>query len=225
MTTEKKRNIVIFGAGEIAQLAHYYFTHDSAYDVSAFTVDKDFRQGDTYCDLPLVDFESVEKQYPPSQYGMFVALSYRGLNSLRADKVKDARAKGYDLVSYISSHATVFPNVTIGDNCFLLEDNTVQPFVTIGENVTLWSGNHIGHHAKIGNHCFITSHVVISGGVTVGDYAFIGVNATLRDHITVAPKTLIGAGALVLFDTQEKEVYVGQKSKPAPMTSDQVKNI
>ena len=39
--------VVIFGAGDIARLAHYYFTHDSDHEVVAFTVDEEYRTGDT----------------------------------------------------------------------------------------------------------------------------------------------------------------------------------
>ncbi len=40
--------IVIFGTGDIAQLAHYYFTTDSPYEVVAFTVDKAFLTEDSF---------------------------------------------------------------------------------------------------------------------------------------------------------------------------------
>ena len=33
-----KKRLVIFGAGDIAQLAHFYFSTDSDYEVVAFTV-------------------------------------------------------------------------------------------------------------------------------------------------------------------------------------------
>ena len=36
------QDIVVFGTGDIAELAHFYFTHDSAYRVVAFTVDAAF---------------------------------------------------------------------------------------------------------------------------------------------------------------------------------------
>ncbi|MEM9023037.1 MAG: transferase, partial [Bacteroidota bacterium] len=48
--------LVLFGAGDIARLAHYYFTNDSEHEVVAFTVDRQYRNGDTMLDLPLVDF-------------------------------------------------------------------------------------------------------------------------------------------------------------------------
>jgi len=101
----------------------------------------------------------------------------------------------------------------VGDNCFILEDNTIQPFVRIGNNVTLWSGNHIGHDAIIEDHCFLTSHVVVSGFTRVGYNSFIGVNATLRNAITIAPETLIGAGAIIMKDTVAQGVYLPERAR------------
>src|SRR5215831_4869841 len=175
--------LVIFGAGDIARLAHFYFTRDSEHSVAAFTVDGSFRQTETFEGLPLVGFENVRETYPPSDHQMFVALSYSNMNRVRAEKYARAKAMGYTLASYVSSRCTWLTEHPPGDNCFVLEDNTVQPFVAIGSDVTLWSGNHIGHHSVIEDHCFISSHVVVSGRVRIGPYCFIGVNATLRNGV------------------------------------------
>ena len=35
-------HIVIFGAGEIAQIAHFYFKHDSDYEISASAVGTEY---------------------------------------------------------------------------------------------------------------------------------------------------------------------------------------
>lgn len=200
--------LVLFGAGDIARLAHYYFTRDSEHEVVAFTVDGEYRQADELFGLPLVDFARVPDLYPPDRFEMFVALSYSRMNQVRAAKYQQARDLGYRLASYVSSRCTFLTDHPIGDNCFVLEDNTIQPMVRIGNDVTLWSGNHVGHDAVIEDHCFIASHVVISGHVRVRSYCFIGVNATLRNSITIAPRTLIGAGAVIMGDTIEGGVYV-----------------
>jgi sugar O-acyltransferase (sialic acid O-acetyltransferase NeuD family) len=156
---------------------------------------------------------------------MFIALSYSKLNEVRKEKYLAAKALGYRLASYISSHATVLNQGRMGDNCFIFEDNTIQPFVTIGNNVTLWSGNHIGHHSTIHDHCFIASHVVISGGVEIGESCFIGVNATLRDHIKVGKQCVIGAGALLLSDAEPEGVYIGQATERAKVPSTRLRKI
>lgn len=220
-----KKKLVIFGAGDIAQLAHAYFNTDSAYEVVAFTVDASHRKEAQCCGLPVVNFEEVEKQYPPASHDFFVALSYSNQNAVRKEKYIIARSLGYRMASYISSRATILNDKKIGDNCFILEDNTIQPFVTIGNNVTLWSGNHIGHHATIQDHTFIASHVVVSGGVHIGEQCFIGVNATLRDHITVGEKCVIGAGALLLADAEPHGVYIGTATERSRVPSHKLRKL
>lgn len=214
--------VVIFGAGDIARLAHYYFTHDSEHEVVAFTVDREFRTADEFQGLPLVDFEDVKSRFNPDTCRMFVAVSYARMNRVRSEKYHQAKALGYTLVSYVSSKCTWLAQTPPGDNCFILEDNTIQPFVTIGSNVTLWSGNHIGHDSVVEDHCFISSHVVVSGHVTVGAYSFIGVNATLKNSITIAPQTLIGAGAIIMKNTVAKGVYIPQRAELFKKNSDDI---
>jgi sugar O-acyltransferase (sialic acid O-acetyltransferase NeuD family) len=214
--------LVIFGAGDIARLAHYYFTRDSEHEVAAFTVDRQYCQGDSFLELPLVPFEEVVASYSPDEYKMFVALSYARMNKLRAEKYYQAKQCGYELVSYVSSRCSFLTDHAVGDNCFILEDNTIQPFVKIGNDVTLWSGNHIGHDAVIEDHCFLASHIVVSGYVRIRNNCFIGVNATLRNSITIAPETLIGAGAVIMKDTVEKGVYLPQRAELFIKTSDQI---
>jgi len=203
--------IVIFGNGEIGELAEYYFRTDSEYKVVAFTADDECVKSDTFCGLPLIQFQGVKEIYPSDSYKMFIALSYSSMNKDRAEKYYKAKELGYDLASYVSSKCTFLTEIPVGDNCFILEDNTIQPFVKIGNNITLWSGNHIGHSSIIQNHCFISSHVVVSGNVHIKSYCFIGVNATIRDSITIAQETLIGAGAVIMKDTVEKDVYLSPK--------------
>lgn len=215
-------DLVIFGTGDIARLAHHYFSTDSPHRVTAFTVDASFKTAETFCGLPVVAFEQVAARYPPDVHEMFVALSYARMNEVRAVKYAEAKALGYCLASYISSRCSFLTAAPHGDNCFVLEDNTVQPFVTIGSNVTLWSGNHIGHDASIGDHCFISSHVVVSGHVQVGTHCFLGVNATLRNGITLGDHTLVGAGALVMKNTPPRSVYVAGRTERFSKSSDQV---
>ena len=214
--------LVIFGAGDIARLAHYYFTRDSEHQVAAFTVDQEYLKEESFLELPMVAFEGVAELYPPQDYKMFVALSYAKMNRLRAEKYYQAKDLGYDLVSYVSSRCSLLTDYPVGDNCFILEDNTIQPFVKIGNNVTLWSGNHIGHDSIIDDHCFLASHIVVSGHVHIHSYCFIGVNATLRNSITIARETLIGAGAVIMKDTVERGVYLPERAKLFSKSSSEI---
>ncbi len=220
-----KKPLIIFGSGDIAELAHYYFSTDSNYEVVAFTVDASYIKESEFCELPVVAFEDVTKHYPPESNYFFVALSYSKLNAVRKEKFISAKEKGYRIASYISSRATLLNNEQFGENCFVLEDNTIQPFVKIGNNVTLWSGNHIGHHSVIKDHTFIASHVVVSGGVEIGEQCFIGVNATLRDHIKIGDRCVVGAGALLLTDADAESVYIGAATEQSRVPSTRLRGI
>lgn len=221
----QKQPIVVFGTGEIAELADFYFTHNSQYEVAAFTVDAAFLKQHEFRGRPVVAFEDVAERFSPASFDCFVAVSYAKINAVRTEKVAAARTKGYRLASYLSSRATVFPGFDLRENCFILEDNTIQPFATVGANVTLWSGNHIGHHSTIEDDVFIASHVVVSGGVRVGQGSFVGVNATIRDHVTMGKKCVLGAGALVLEDQPDFSVVAPRGSERSPVPSNRLRNL
>ncbi len=49
---KKQEKIVIIGAGEFAEMAYDYFNDDSSYEVSAFSVKKDFLNREELSGLP-----------------------------------------------------------------------------------------------------------------------------------------------------------------------------
>lgn len=208
--------VVLFGVLDTAELAHYYLEHDSEHEVVAFTVNREYIQDESFRGLPLVAFEDVETLFPPHEYSFFAPLTARNMNRNREKIYQEAKAKGYPLISYISSKATIFDRSVVGENCFILEDNTIQPFTTIGNNVVLWSGNHIGHHGQIQDHVFFTSHVVLSGHCTVESYSFFGVNATIRDYTRIAQGTLVGMASAITKETEEWGIYIGNPAKKVP---------
>ena len=206
--------VIIFGLQDLASLAHFYLKHDSEHEVVAFSVTREYlSEEDTFEGVPVVAFEEIESIYPQSEYHFFAPMSHRKMNMLRKSIYDQVRAKGYPFISYVSSKATVFPGAVIGDNCFILEDNTIQPFTPIGNNVVMWSGNHIGHHGVIKDHVFFTSHVVLSGHCIVEPFCFFGVNATIRDGLYIAEGTLVGMSACVTKDTEPWGVYTGIPAK------------
>jgi len=212
-------DVVVFGTGDFAQVACEYLRHDSAHEVVAFTVHERYVERQELLGLPVVPFEQMGDRHPPSACAMFVAIGFSGMNKTRRAMYDECKAKGYELISYVSSKAIHLGEPELGDNCFVFEANVIQPFVRIGSNVIIWSGNHIGHHSRIGDHCFIASHAVISGNVTIGEETFVGVNATFRDGVTVAPRCLIGADALIMKDTEEGGVYSVRGTEPRPTKS------
>lgn len=211
--------IVIFGTGDFAQIAHAYLTEDSPYTIVAFTIDTERMADPHVAGLSVVPFDRITSEFPPERYKMFVAVGYSKVNRARAGVYERCKGLGYELISYVSSRAMRTGPVTMGDNCFIFESNVLQPFVRIGNDVVMWSGNHVGHHSTIEDHCFIASHAVISSRVTVRRSTFIGVNATIRDGVTIAPECVIGAGALIMRDTVPGGVYAVHGTEPGAVKS------
>jgi sugar O-acyltransferase (sialic acid O-acetyltransferase NeuD family) len=219
------KKTVIFGTGTIAEVANYYFENDSDEVIEAFCVDDQYYVSDEYKEKKIVKISNLKQIYPPSEFKMFIAMSYKGINRPRMQKYDELKSLGYDFASYISTKATILNNHDIGDNAFILENNTVQPFSRIGNNVTLWSGNHIGHHTIVSNHNFISSHVVISGGVEVKEGCFIGVNSTFRDHITIGSHSVIGAGSIVMKNVPADSLLVPAKTEISEVPASKLRNF
>jgi sugar O-acyltransferase (sialic acid O-acetyltransferase NeuD family) len=213
-----KNKVVIFGVLDTAELAHFYLTNDSNYEVVAFTVNKKYMESNKFkprgseIEYDVVPFEELELYYPPSNYLFFAPMTGVKMNTLRKKIYEEGKQKGYEYISYVSSKATVFGN-KIGENCFILEDNTIQPFTTIGNNVVLWSGNHIGHHGQIDDHVFFTSQFVLSGHCHVKERAWFGVNSTIRDFTTIGEGCLIAMGSLITKSTDDNGFYMGSPAK------------
>ena len=207
-----KNDIIIFGTKQIAQLAKYYIENDTSYRVVAFTAHERFIENSEFEGLPVVPFESLTNAYPTSEYQLFAPMTGIKMNQIRKSVFEQGKEMGYTFISYVSSYATNLCK-SIGENCFILEDNTLQPFTEIGDNVVLWSGNHIGHHCKIDDHVFFTSHVVMSGNCHIKEGAWIGVNATIRDGVTIGKGSLIAMGSLITRSTENNSFYMGSPAK------------
>ena len=201
------KNLVIVGDTAFAEIAREYFDVDSDYRVVAHAVEKPYLKQEELHGLPVVEFESLERQFSPANHEVYVAATYTQLNRLRTRLAWAAKGKGYSLASYISSRAFVWRNARLGEHVFIFEDNTVQPFVTLGNNVVLWSGNHIGHHSIIRDNVFISSHVVISGFCDIGANSFLGVNATVSNNVTIAEDNWIGPNTAIMKNTSAGELF------------------
>lgn len=206
----------------MASDAYAHLTYDSPYEVAAFTKDREHIKEDTLFELPVVPFEDVESIYPPDEYKMFIAVGYIRVNRLRAERYYQAKAMGYQLISYVSSKATAWPGSVIGENCLIGTNSIISATAKIGNNVVIGAGSIVPHYNFIKDHCFVGSGVILSGFVTVEPYCFLGTGATVRNNVTIARECVIGAGALILEDTEERGVYMGRAADLLPISSDKL---
>lgn len=217
------KRLVIVGNSANSRLARWYFEKDTNFSVVAYAVNRSFLTGREFDGLPVVELENIENIYPPKDYAVFIGIGYKNMNKDRANLFSEMKGKGYSMPNYVSPRCCFLTTEPIGENNFILEDNTIQPFVKIGSNNVIWSGNHIGHESEIGNNNFITSHVVVSGFVKIKNNCFLGVNSTLRDGIVVENETLIAAGSVIMKDTVFQGVYMPARTVMLDRKSSEIK--
>jgi len=211
---QKTRKLLLLGDSAFAEVAYEYFTRDSAYDVVGFAVERPYLKREELFGLPVIALDEAVARFPPAEHDVYVAMVYTQLNRLRTRLSAEAKSMGYALASFISPQASVWPNVALGEHCFVFENNVVQPFVKLGNNVVLWSGNHIGHHSVIRDNVFVSSHVVVSGFCEVGANSFLGVNATLGNNVTIGEDCWLGPGLVLTQDAPANSIF--RTSAPSP---------
>jgi sugar O-acyltransferase (sialic acid O-acetyltransferase NeuD family) len=204
--------IVLFGTGRGAEVAHRFLLKDSPHEIVAFTVDDRFVSAATHRGLPLVSFEEVERRYPPEDFRLLVLLGYQRMNALRAEKYGQAKAKGYTLESYVASDIFRVEPIQVGENCFIMDNQSISLDVRIGNNVVMWSSNHVGDLTTIEDHAWLSSHVTIAANVTVGERAFLGIGATVSGRVTIGTAGFVGADALVSDDIPAGSVRIAGHS-------------
>jgi sugar O-acyltransferase (sialic acid O-acetyltransferase NeuD family) len=203
---------IILGNGGLAETVYCFLTYDSPHEVAAFTVNMEYIAQDTLLGLPVVPFEDVESLFPAFRHKMIVSIGFQKRNRVREEKYLQAKEKGYDLISYVSSKATTWPALAVGDNTIITPNTYIGPFARIGNNVFVAPDAMISHHVVIKDHCYIAPGAVILGRVTVEPYCLIGANSTIREGVTVARECIIGAGVTITENTEERRVY----RAPAP---------
>jgi sugar O-acyltransferase (sialic acid O-acetyltransferase NeuD family) len=211
-----KTPLIIIGDGETGEIAYEYFTKDTDFKVAAFSAEKQYIKHETLYGLPVVPLENLEEAFDPEGFRVFVAVSFTGLNRVRARLLETVRQKGFKACSYISPKAFIGEAAEIGENCFIFENVSIQRAAKICDNVTIWTGSSIAHRTVVGANCFIASQVAVSGFCTIGENCFLGVNSCTADRVNIAKDTVVGAGAVVIADTEPGKIYVGNPAKPLP---------
>jgi sugar O-acyltransferase (sialic acid O-acetyltransferase NeuD family) len=197
------KKIIIFGTGDIAEEVNNYLTFDSDFEVVAFTQDKKFIKKTVFMNKPVIPFEKISKKFSPREFKMFIAIGYTNFNQLRFKKYKEAKKKGYELISYISSKASLIGNQKIGDNTLILENSSIQTTARIGSNVFLWCNNLIGHHAIIKDHVYVAGNCVVAGSSIINSFCFLGINSSVTHGVEIGASCFVGANTLVNEDLKK----------------------
>lgn len=210
------RPLVVFGAGKLGELLGACLEEEGGRFVAAFAVDREFKTGDTFCGRPLLALDELPGRCPPADHDLLVAVGYAGVNQVRAEKIRQAKALGYRLASYVSARALTPQHFVPAPNVIIFEGATVQRFADIGAGTIIWPNACVCHHTSVGENVFIGPGAVICGGGRVGPRALIGAGAVIRDFLTVGEGAIVGAGSTLLRDLPDFALCNGGESQVIP---------
>jgi sugar O-acyltransferase (sialic acid O-acetyltransferase NeuD family) len=71
----------------------------------------------------------------------------------------------------------------------------------------------LGHDVKLGSFNVLGPSTRISGDCQVGDENFFGVNSTVLQRLIIGNKTRIGAGSIIMRNTKDGFLYLGNPAK------------
>lgn len=205
------KKVIIFGTEQFGEILYHYLNEEKKYEICGFVVDKKYKNIDVFCNLPVIEFETVENVFDPKEYGMFICIGYTQMNNIRELKVNEAKKKGYIILSYFHPSAIVLTK-DLGIGNIVLEGAIIGPFCKIGDGNVFWSKSHIAHHTIVGNYNFFTISVAVAGNVLIGNNCFFGNNCTIKNNIEIKDRSLIGAACYVSEGTEEGRVYVPPRS-------------
>lgn len=214
-----KKELVVFGEGKIAEVVTYYFERDSEYSIAGYICDDLYLKSDSFLGKPLVGLSKTSELYPASQYEVFVAVGYQGINQLRTSKYEYFKHHGYSFASYVSPF--VKGNFSIGKNSIIMDHAMIQPCVSLGNNVFVWGGSMIGHHATVEDHCWLTGGCMIGGGAKIGKSTFVGLGTVVGHEVQVGEKCMLGACTLTTKSIGNGAVLITAPTEPHRLNSDQ----
>ena len=202
------KKIVIYGNGQFAGLLYQLMSADHAFDVAAFTADRQYLKGTMLHGLPLVEFDTVETRYPPADFDMLLAIGVTRMRD-RERMFEKAKAKGYYLPNYIGKRAITYPNLVMGENNIVFDGTCLELNGQLGDNNMIMANCYVGHDFRIGSHNYLAAGCAIGGTSRIGSLCYIGIGTTTIQKITIADEVLVGAGSLLVRDAKPCCRYFG----------------
>lgn len=188
--------LIIVGISTTARSIYKFVTDYNLFQVMGFVVDKEYKNTDYFCGLPVFDFDQLPDDFDKQQDFLFIAMEWNRLNADRRDVYNRLKNNSFKLANIISPSAIIHGNLE-GDNCWICDYVVIENDVVIKNNVFVKTKATIAHLSMIDSHCFIGANSFLAGGVHVGEQTYIGISATIFNSVNIGKKCLIGGGVVV----------------------------
>lgn len=201
-----KEKLVLIGISKNAAHAYAFIKDYDLYDVIGFAVNKEYKEVDTFMNLPVYAIEELDKYIDKAETKLFIALLWNNLNADRKKLFLELKNQKYKFANIISPRASIRSELTT-ENLWVHDFVTIQENATIGDNVALMAYSLVGSNAIIGDHCFLGAKSTVAGGSKVGEQTFVGINCTVFDDTIVGKKCILGACTAVKRNVPDFTLY------------------
>ncbi|MBN1214148.1 MAG: acetyltransferase [Candidatus Lokiarchaeota archaeon] len=191
-----KKNLLIFGTNTTAKSIYRFVKDYNLFNIIGFTVDKEFQEMDSFCELPVYDLEKSNKVFNKKSDLIFIAIQWNKMNTDRKKVYVRLKEQGYRFANIISPFSLIHGEI-IGDNCWISDYVIIDTNSIVNCNVFVKSKAYIANDCLIHDHCFIGANSFVAGNVVIGESSFIGISATIFDDVHIGKKCLIGACTVV----------------------------
>jgi len=203
-----KKNLILVGGGGHCKSIIAVVESSEQYIIKGI-LDRPEKVGNTIAGYEVVGTDDNFADYVSEQTYFLVAVGQIKQAVVRRDICQRIFSAGGQLATvvastaFVSDHAQLAPGVTVGHQA------VVNTGAQIETNCIINTGAIIEHDAHIEAHCHISTGAVVNGDCQVAAHCFVGSNAVLNHGVKLAESSIIGAGSVVIADTTEAGIYVG----------------
>ena len=208
MTTKNRKNIVLYGCGDMGFQTYNILKHNANYEVVGFLDDNLNNKGKSFLELSIYS-DSDELPKLIDEHKIEGGIATIGNNKIRYGKNQILKAAGLQIITAIHPQALIDSPEHIGEGTIAEIGASIHPGAIIGEGVFLGGGSLVAHGSMVGKYSLIAGGVIFGGGVKVGDFTLVGVGASLSPYVTIGNNVLIGTGAAVTKNLPDNVVAVG----------------
>lgn len=161
--------------------------------------------------VPWLGRDLSQAKASEAQVAIGVGSLKAGADNARIRLFGEAKAAGFDILSFRHPSAIVAGDVALGEGAQVMAGAILQPGVRTGINCIVNTGASLDHDCRLGDHVHVAPGVVLSGTVEVGNGAHLGTGAIVIQNVRIGDWAMIAAGAVVTMD-----VAPGARVAPGP---------
>ena len=132
---------------------------------------------------------------------------------LRQEIIAALKENGIEVLSYVHPTAVLCGHNTIGEGVVVFPQCYVGYKADVLDGTIMQSNCTIEHHSVVGRFCNVNPNLTTGGFVKIDDLCEINMSVDIVNRITIGARSRIGAGALVMANVPERELWYGRPAR------------